>query len=62
MRSRFATITPLSSPSPPLPIAVIAPPKGAPVRPFNVDPALPPCAVADALWDAVGAAHGMPTA
>ena len=54
---------PLPRPATPRLRADIAPPKGAPVRPFRVDPAaLSPCAVADALWDAVGAAHGLPPA
>ena len=37
----------------------IAPPGGAPVRPFRLDAALPPVKLADALWAAVGEAHGL---
>lgn len=41
-------------------VADIAPPDGAPVRPFHVDPRFnTPKEVADKLWDAIGAATGL---
>lgn len=40
----------------------VAPPGGRPARPVRFDPArhATPAALADAMWDAVGAAHGLP--
>ena len=38
--------------------ADIAPPGGAPVRPFRFDASMPPFPLADALWGVVGEAHG----
>jgi hypothetical protein len=37
----------------------IAPPGGAPVRPFRFDAGMAPARLADELWDAIGEAHGL---
>ena len=37
----------------------IAPPGGAPVRPFRFDAGMAPARLADELWDAIGEAHGI---
>lgn len=48
---------------PPCPSADVAPPHGAPVKPFHIDPrALSEKAIADALWASIGEAYGLPEA
>ncbi len=48
---------------PALPPADVAPPHGAPVKPFHLDPrALSEKAIADALWASIGEAYGLPEA